>query len=561
MADKQHDEMEGTPAFVASEVNTVFKKRGLDVENEAITEDTPALAASGVSTVSQGCSADVELMWGLIKELQTRYNANVMNRFPNQKASTSTGRNGGGWNIKEGCTHPNKTMDDADQHVKNKFSTLSAYCSHVNQQKPKSLEPTTYTTASGKTLHTMQHTVPEDQLMSKQQVNAARKLPISFKLMSRDAQPASICGKRSSMAKEAINCNFSVVQEGSTTPQLLLLRNHLSVAATVGLYALSLYHLLTSRGWMKGCEASGLVTHEKVRAAMNRLGPVQEWGAHPDQLKSVNITSTRGSGMCASTCFALLFQLDSSINPFIFTARISYTNRDGNLKSFQGGNFLDRKKYDDFKKDFEKNAPALGLAEFIPYVQQYGKEIESTMLEYGPLLVDNKTAQALAMDPAAARELLAATNIVDNGNSQLCAHQDKPSLLPTLITGMNPAGQERSYSKGNFLLVQGLVQVDYGAGDVLLTNGSNLHAVTHLCPHAHKKMVTRFSVVHFSRRTPGDPMWQHARYLPTTLELGSPSDSDETTKDPMDIDPTPDSATYKCGPYNLRSNCRISKIE
>lgn len=217
--------------------------------------------------------------------------------------------------------------------------------------------------------------------------------------------------------------------------------------------------------------------------------------------------------------------------------------------------------HDDLEHRFKQRASTLGLEEYIPHVEHYMEEIQSIMLEYGPLLMHHKTAEALSLDPTASTQLRSATNVVDGGNSEICAHEDKPSLFPALITGMNAAGAQRSYSKGNFLLIQGLVQVDYGAGDVLLANGSKLHAVTQLCPHMGKTKVTRFSMVHFSRKTTENPVWQDAQYLPTTLQH---HDSDTSfrrhTVQPADASPVLEESTaYKCGPYNLRARSKVRK--
>ena len=380
------------------------------------------------------------------------------------------------------CTRDGWTIDNAKMTYEKRRKVLCQYY----QNKVQKHEGTVYEIISTKdrTSTTIYH-VPDQHSMSAEEINCAKK-----QLATMDVVAGAQAESRTFKMENTI-----VYFPRLATPQVIVVRNHLSRAALAGQFLLSLLHIKVSKGWMTGCMASGPLTEESFRRNFNLGYPLNSWGTEKEKVVKVSITSTLGSGRCY------------------------YHNDKGRQKSFQVGGFLDREVSENPLKRYEKLARENGKEKYIPYLRRYYEEVYGAFMKYAPYLVSDETKTAMSDDPNLTRDLLTAVNLQDARNSRLHIHTDKPSFYPALITGLNPAGQFRKWDGGELLMVQGGVIVKYGCRDVVLLNGSQLHGVLPLRPKKNVKCATRVSMVHFSRRCHDDEHYGNATLMEQPHEV------------------------------------------
>ena len=149
---------------------------------------------------------------------------------------------------------------------------------------------------------------------------------------------------------------------------------------------------------------------------------------------------------------------------------------------------------------FEKLARKAGLEEYVPYIMEYMTEIVNLQLQYAYLFMDKRTALAMQNDLSWSNMYWFAVSSISTDHSSCMAnHQDKPSALPAIILGSNPC-PSRVYTGGDLIFTNGAFRMKYGAHDVVMVNGNNIHAVLPVCPaQGAKKCAKRHSMVHFCR--------------------------------------------------------------
>jgi hypothetical protein len=399
-------------------------------------------------------------------ELSNRYNDLVQHHYDTSDISDS--ENG---LIEFTCSHSMFSMKQAELDFRRRTEILQNYlrklvigtdCKRVGRGLVSYDQygiPTNFTT----------YHVPDTQQMSPEESSAAIKQLVTKSMI----QQGNFAARYFSKCQGE---NVSVYLPGHNEPQLLLVRNCLSRHATTGLFLISLLHLMCSEGWMKGCQASGPCQEKQIRRAFNIGWPVEGWGSKKEQIVGVTITSSCGSGRC------------------------EYKNKDGDIKSFQLGGFLDRETSKDGLIKYQVLAMGLGYEKYIPYLMCYYKEVGRAFTKFAPLLLNDDMGKTLQDDNSVFEQMHTGVNLVDNGTSRLHLHRDKPSAFPAVVSSINPAKSKRKWTGGEFVLLEGGLMIEYGFRDLLFINGHQIHGVIPISPKYGQKGVSRVSVVHFSKR-------------------------------------------------------------
>jgi hypothetical protein len=242
---------------------------------------------------------------------------------------------------------------------------------------------------------------------------------------------------------------------------------------------------------MKGCEASGRLTVERVLGAISHVEVMEKYGVKKNRrLNLITLSGTGGSGYLGyknSQNENKGFQLGGLLHRNTFEPKIATTKG----KRKRGSNIMER-----VLDTFLGSLQVLGLEAWAPYLKQYFAEITVLMENCSPVFL-NRKSQVLTKSPWK-ETLLAASNMVTDRASKIANHEDKPSCLPALVTMHNPC-PSRPFTGGDFLLTECGLRLKYGIGDVIIVNGARQHAVL---PITSGKGCIRHSMVHFSREGP-----------------------------------------------------------
>jgi len=388
------------------------------------------------------------------------------------------------------CSASRQTLDVATNRFQENARILHEYFSARVLGKYADIVPNALVHKTGKDrqITFSSYQVPDSQSMTAEEIVASRKQPLTSAMLG-----------GTSYSKKAFHSrkgpNLVVFLPKLAKPQLLVARNVLSRKAMAGMLVVANIHVRSSRGWMKGCMASGPVTKTGISRARNLGWPILGWGSSGENITSVQISSTSGSARC------------------------TYTNKQGKERSFQMGGFLDRETSEDGLKKYQVLAVLFGFEKYLPVLKCYFEEMRSVYRQLAPLMIDEDAGRIVTAEHGPASTLCTAANLVDCGFSRMHIHQDRPSLFPAAISGLNAAGKHRKWRGGELVLIEGGVIIEYGCRDVVLINGSQLHGVLPIRPGYRMHCATRFSLVHFSRATQADlKAAVPAMPLPTGLE-------------------------------------------
>ena len=249
---------------------------------------------------------------------------------------------------------------------------------------------------------------------------------------------------------------------------LIWVRDALSQLALMGRRAgPQLNHCRRWRGWMKVCGASGTARLDNIRNAVKNTCAVWGWGGGqmvPGDIHSVHVhgTSTRAaygvSGM-----------------------------------SFQLGNLLWR--HPSPVKEMERDPLARVYMHEVQLV--YDTHVRHMLINRP--LATTPTVEEMAEGVSFHLEHLMA-NEMGQHESHLALHRDRPTIIPSALTGGNARlDGEGEYTRGSFLLADGAVEVPYGERDVVLVWPEYMHAV--IPPIAVSRIpARRMSYLHYTRR-------------------------------------------------------------
>ena len=374
------------------------------------------------------------------------------------------------------------TFDDVICNVQKQRNFYEEYCVRVRDLGIKSVQQVLLSKNKAPSTRVV---LPRDSLPLKTERSLAIKQLSSRKILFGKSM-SSIAHKTLSRDLGGI-VSVSFTEDPTVPPCMIILRDVLSHSALVGMHVLAIIHVLTSQGWMKGCQASGLFRPEVFINCRKLAYPMCAHGAG-NNISEVKVSKTMGSG------------------------RVLYKKgKRSRVKSFQIGGYLDRQT---FHKPFSKYvqlANQLGLHDLICHIQTYFQEIKQVQQTYVPCMLSENSNVASLQDDTWMDECMVGANLINNHLSEMHMHEDKPSCLPALITCINPAGNHRDWKGGELVLGLGNYIVPYSNRDVVLLNGSLLHGVLPIKPSLNAKRPTRFSLVHFSRRTPSShPTWRLA---------------------------------------------------
>ena len=166
--------------------------------------------------------ADDEIILKKIKVVQQMFSDQVGLRY--EKRSETTGVKKGRWNIKEGCTHSKRTVENICDNLEQKAHVVLNYCQRVNQMEPGDFTEETLRATSGKTYAVRQYNVPSGAAITKQELKAPSKQPISWnKLRRRYKRNTARCKQCSTNAPHAAGYEIVTVADvGTQQPDVVL---------------------------------------------------------------------------------------------------------------------------------------------------------------------------------------------------------------------------------------------------------------------------------------------------------------------------------------------------
>jgi len=277
--------------------------------------------------------------------------------------------------------------------------------------------------------------------------------------------------------------------------QALLLRDWLSPDAAIGQQVSALVFTICSEGLMKGCAPSGNVTCQSINRALNDIFAMKHFGVTRQQVQAIKITSTCGS------------------------AKLVYKNKDGQLREFQLGNYLDFHLTDE--KDFLRLVESLEFTqEYKSYVEAWFAETKAALLQFAPYFMTPGGRATLEKNPDCFDMFKLGLNLVNHIGSTISCHEDNRSALPALLTSTNAAGQNSLWTGGALYLAEGGIEIPYSGRDIVLVNGNRLHGVSMLNPGHEQSFCSRFSMVRFLRSRDFKVFAPHN--LTTTKSLSAP---------------------------------------
>jgi hypothetical protein len=136
-----------------------------------------------------------------------------------------------------------------------------------------------------------------------------------------------------------------------------------------------------------------------------------------------------------------------------------------------------------------------------PFIERYFEEIQAIREEYSLYMVNASVRSILKKTNSWKENWSAASNLLTQRTSRLANHKDPPSILPAVLSCINPLEVTRPWIHGELLLSHGSFLVNYNKADVLLIFGDKRHAVMPITPDPGVKNACRHSMVHFSRWT------------------------------------------------------------
>ena len=310
--------------------------------------------------------------------------------------------------------------------------------------------------------------------LSKSQLKHFNTLPITFSEI-RGIGPTRFpkWGWTTKRCTNIYNGNVRIISEDLSVPHGLLLKNHLSEKALVGLKIIALSQIYDKNvGWNKGGAVSGPVIQSDVNAFSNSLMRQQSYGVkNASSISHCSVSGTHGS------------------------ARLHYTNQNGKPCSFQFGAYLKRNIYKNSSHPIYKYLKIIEKYDFWNYIKeiiQYFDEIHEIYHKYAYDFMDDISATYLREHKDSCKSKFVVNEIHTN-DSKINIHMDAPSYAPVCLTSINPFECEAPYDGGDFVFIEGGIIVPYKNTDVLLINGRMPHAVTKIIPRKGCKGCTRIS--------------------------------------------------------------------
>jgi hypothetical protein len=136
---------------------------------------------------------------------------------------------------------------------------------------------------------------------------------------------------------------------------------------------------------------------------------------------------------------------------------------------------------------------------YYPSIEKYFTEILAIAAKYSLYMVNASVRSILENTTAWRKDWCAASNLLNSQTSRLANRKDPPSVLPAVLSCINPLEKTRPWIHGELLLSHGAFLVSYEEADVVLMFGDEHHAVMPITPARGIKNACRHSMVHFSR--------------------------------------------------------------